>query len=409
MSQVAWATSVRWFAHLLVLGSLPGVPSVASGQRAVGIGWVADTIPSRALGQRTVYVATPEGYDDGTSRYPLLVLLDADFRSSFQLWIAQATFLAEFSTGVPRVIVVGIPNGRDRIHDMTPPATGSWVQRFPTAGGAAAFADFVIDEVLPHVRARYRTLPSVTLAGWSAAGLFALDVAARRPGAFQGIIAMDASLQFNDATLVDTYAALLRRARSRPRLFVSIRGIEESVATEAGRRFAQVLNASLGGASSYRVYPDATHQLVQASFGDGLQFIFDPVSPRHLAIARLDVTKADAAALDAALRSSAITYATATRSLGLPEALPEEMLNDLGYELMEHHKAALAVSVFQQNVNAYPHSPNAYDSLADGFLAVADTAAALTQLRTAVKVSHSVGVPVHPETRRKLELLQTRK
>lgn len=404
-------TTVGWAANLFFMGLLLGIPSVGLGQQSAGIGWVTDTIKSRALGQRTIYVATPEGYDEGTSRYPILVLLDANDHSMFRLWIAQATYLADNSPSVPPVIAVGIPNGSDRIHDMTPPATGSSVRNFKTAGGAAAFADFLIDEVLPYVRARYRTLPSVILTGHSAAGLFAVDVAARRPGSFQGIIATDPSLQFNDGTLVDTYADLLGRSRTHPRLFVASRG-GEAVLPEACKHFAQVLNAngSLGGRFSYRVYPDATHQLVPMSFGDGLQFIFDPVALRHLAIAHLDFAKVDSVTLNDAIGSSERTYATAARSLGLSEQLPERILNDLGYELLEKYKkAALAISVFKRNVLAYPKSQNVYDSLADGFLAAADTASALTQLRTAVKVAHSTGVRVQAETLRKLELLEAKK
>jgi hypothetical protein len=118
---------------------------------------------------------------------------DGCFRSfsAYTLWIAQSTYLADNSPTVPPVIAVGIPNGSDRIHDMLPPATGSSMRNFKTAGGAAVFADFLIDEVLPYVRARYRTLPSVIMAGHSAAGLFSVDVAARRPGTFQGIIAWE--------------------------------------------------------------------------------------------------------------------------------------------------------------------------------------------------------------------------
>jgi predicted alpha/beta superfamily hydrolase len=408
MRKKVWGTSVRWAANLFFIGLLLGIRSVGLGQQSVGIGWVTDTIKSRALGQRTIYIATPEGYDEGTSRYPILVLLDANHHPMFQLWIAQSTYLADNSPGVPPVIAVGIPNGSDRIHDMLPPATGSSMRNFKTAGGAAAFADFVIDEVLPYVRARYRTLPSAILAGHSAAGLFAVDVAARRPGTFQGIIAMDPSLQFNDGTLVDTYADLLGRSRTRPRLFVASRG-GEAVLPEACKRFAEILNASLGGTFSYRVYPDATHQLVPMSFDDGLQFVFDPVSPRHLATQRLDFAKVDSVALNDALRSSESTYATAARSLGLPEQLPEGILNDLGYELLEkYNKAALAISVFKRNVLAYPQSVNVYDSLADGFLAAADTASALAQLRTAVKVAHSTGARVPEETQKKLEALEAK-
>jgi hypothetical protein len=52
---------------------------------------------------------------------------------------------------------------------------------------------------------------------------------------------------------------------------------------------------------------------------------------------------------------------------------------------------------------------NVYDSLADGFLAAADSASALAQLRAAVKVAHSTGARVPAETQKKLDALEARK
>ncbi len=111
------------------------------------------------------------------------------------------------------------------------------------------------------------------------------------------------------------------------------------------------------------------------------------------------MAKVDSVALIDALHSSESTYATGARSLDLSEQLPEPILNDLGYRLLYNNKVALAVLVFKRNIRAYPESVNVYDSLADGFLAAADTASALAQLPTAVKVAHSIGVHIPAETR----------
>jgi len=392
---------------LLWLTLLLGLPSVGFTQQGSEIGWVVDTIDSRALGPRAIYVSTPESYGDGVSQYPILVLLDANDTRMFRLWIAQAAYLAGNSPGVPDVIVVGIPNGSDRIHDMIPPATGSSVEDFPNAGGAEAFADFIIDEVVPHVRARYRTLPSVILTGHSAGGLFALDVAARRPSAFQGIIATSPALWYNDGTLVDIYADLLERAPVHPRMFVANASNEGDLAA-ACERFAELLLAkpSLQGAFAHGIYPDATHSLTPTSFDDGLRFIFDPVSISHLPIEHLDLAEADSVSLQDALHASDSTYAAAARSLGLSERFPEQVLNGLGYDLLDYGKVALAISMFQRNVEAYPQSVNVYDSLGDGFLAAADSASALAQLRNAVEVAHRTGAPVLAETQQKLDRLE---
>ncbi len=400
-----WMTTIR-FASLLFTAVWLCVPSFCLGQQTPGIGWVTDTVNSRSLGQRTIYVATPDGYNSGESSYPILVMLDANDHRMFQLWIAQAAYLAGNSPGFPPVIAVGIVNGRDRIHDMTPPATGSSVKDFKNAGGAAAFAEFIIDDVLPHVRARYRTLPGVYLIGHSAGGLFALDVAARRPAAFQGVIATSPAIWFNDGTVVDLYVDLMSRSNTHPRLFVANQGGEGDLVT-ACKRFGELVNAkaSLSGTFAYRAYT-LSHTMTPMSVGDGLQFIFDSVSFRHLAIKHIDLSKVDSVSLAHALDSSESTYATAARSLGLSDRLPEQILNGLGYDLMSNAKGVLAISVFKRNVRAYPKSPNVYDSLGDGFLAAGDTTSALSQFRRAAEIAHEIGVQVHPDTQRKLNMLE---
>src|SRR3979409_2257312 len=127
--------------------------------------WTRETLSSSKLKeQRTIYVVTPDGYRTSTERYPVLVILDANDRPQFNLAIANAAFLASRGA-VPNLIVVGIVNGKDRTHDLTPIATGQSARDFPTAGGATAFSDFIVDEVLPLVRSKYRTWPTTILAG----------------------------------------------------------------------------------------------------------------------------------------------------------------------------------------------------------------------------------------------------
>jgi tetratricopeptide (TPR) repeat protein len=49
--------------------------------------------------------------------------------------------------------------------------------------------------------------------------------------------------------------------------------------------------------------------------------------------------------------------------------LPEAVLNGVGYALLGRIRAALAVAAFRLNVEAYPRSANAHDSLGEGYAA----------------------------------------
>lgn len=103
--------------------------------------------------------------------------------------LANVQFLTSRGS-IPGSIVVGIPDGTDRTHDLTPAPTGKTAKDFANGGGADAFADFIADEVLPIVRAKYRARPMPIFAGHSVGGLIALHIAATRPSTYTGIVAM---------------------------------------------------------------------------------------------------------------------------------------------------------------------------------------------------------------------------
>jgi predicted alpha/beta superfamily hydrolase len=370
--------------------------------------WPNETFKSAKLNEeRTFVVATPASYSTSKASYPVLVLLDADDQPQFNAAVANVAFLASRSA-IPDMIIVGIPNGKDRTHDMTPVATGSTAKDFPTAGGAHAFADFIVDEVLPRVRAKYRTLPSTVLAGHSFGGLFALDVAAARPSSFTGIIAMSPSLWWNDSTLTRGYATTIARTSTTTRLFATSGGLEPPIAVTT-KRFVALLDSlkppTLAFAS--RHYPENTHGLTpEQSLTDGLRFVYEPVSLTHAPIERLDL-KSDSATIVNAVTETEATYARAAKGLGLPERLPEAKLNELGYGALQFLKMPkVAVWIFRRNVANHPESPNVYDSLGDGLLAAGDSTGARAQFRMARDVAVRIGQPVAKETQKKLDALE---
>jgi hypothetical protein len=370
--------------------------------------WTREVVNSAKLkGPREILVATPAGYDESKDRYPVLVLLDADDRPQFNLAIANVAFLAS-RRAIPPLIVVGIPNGNDRTHDLTPVATGSHVKDFPTAGGVGPFADFLVDEVLPLVRSKYRTMPSAILAGHSFGGLTALEVAASKPGSFTGVIAMSPSLWWNDSSGVASYSAAIAKAEKPERLFVSSGGLEGDI-DRPTVRFSKILDSVKPArvAFGHRRYPDDTHGLTPApSLADGLRFIFEPVSVTKLPISSLG-PGTDSAMLVNALKESRALYAAGARSFGMDERFPEDQVNQLGYAALQFlHNSALAASIFRENVNDYPESANTYDSLGDALLAMGDGQGALTQFRRAVEIGTRTGYAGIEQTRQKLAALE---
>ncbi len=68
---------------------------------------------------------------------------------------------------------------------------------------------------------------------------------------------------------------------------------------------------------------------------------------------------------------------------------PEPETNLLGYALLQDGKVKDAVVVFQLNVEGYPRSANAYDSLSDGYLAMGNKEEALKYARKTIEMLDS--------------------
>ena len=65
---------------------------------------------------------------------------------------------------------------------------------------------------------------------------------------------------------------------------------------------------------------------------------------------------------------------------------PEAETNLLGYTLLQDGKVKDAVVVFQLNVEGYPRSANAYDSLSDGYLAMGNKEEALKYAQKTIEM-----------------------
>src|SRR5712675_2173036 len=172
---------------------------------------------------------------------------------------------------------------------MTPVTAAIHAKEFPTAGGVTAFSDFIVDEVLPHVRAKYRTLSTTLLAGHSFGGLVALEVAANKPGVFNGVIAMSPSLWWNDSSGIVSYSDAIARAAKGERLFVTSGGLEPDIdrtTTHFTQRMDSLKPALI--AFGHQRYPKNSHNMMPApSLVDGLRFVFKPISVASLPISML--------------------------------------------------------------------------------------------------------------------------
>ena len=261
---------------LALLVGLTSLASVAVAQRPAVSNRMEYTMQSTKLGTaRKLIVVTPQEYSEPESRFGILVLLDAEDNVQFDAAVANVAFLVSRKQMGP-TIIVGVPNGRSRTHDLTPRPSARTARENRNAGGAAPMASFIVDEVLPFVRSKYRTTPTAVLAGHSFGGLFALHVAASKPDAFTGIIAMSPALWWNEWTAINAYADSIAKSSAPLRLFATSGGLERDIDVTT-QRFAARLD-SIKPTSlrfGYKRYPDDTHAVTPlSSLVDGLRFVF---------------------------------------------------------------------------------------------------------------------------------------
>lgn len=127
---------------------------------------------------RRIWIYLPPDYDESKRSYPVLYMHDGqnlfDDRTSFVgEWGIDESLNTLFEQGDSGLIVVGIDHGGfHRLDEYTP-----WVNEEYGGGEGAAYAQFLVESLKPHIDANYRTLPErehTGIMGSSLGGLISL-------------------------------------------------------------------------------------------------------------------------------------------------------------------------------------------------------------------------------------------
>ncbi|EKD25870.1 MAG: hypothetical protein ACD_79C01463G0002 [uncultured bacterium] len=94
-------------------------------------------------------------------------------------------------------------------------------------------------------------------------------------------------------------------------------------------------------------------------------------------------------------------YKNISEKMGYKINPSENTINTLGYNAIFMKNLSLAEYFFKLNVNNYPNSFNAYDSLGDYYIAVCDNKQATNMFKKALSIYEN------KETRKKLESIQS--
>ena len=243
-------------------------------------------LPSTFVGQEyELLIAKPQNYAASTDRYPLLVVLDANWHFAM---VTQLLRTMLFFEDLPQMLVAGIAYPTEvegdlwalRARDYTPTEDEGWAASFtaiyglpltqlprPT-GGAPDFLKCMRHELLPFIDATYRTdKKNRALAGWSLGGLFTLYALFNDPDLFNRNLILSPSVWWdNKIILAHEQAYAANHARLPARLFFSVGDNEGAMVPDMKQIVDQIEGRNYPGLHlTKRILADETHATVLGS------------------------------------------------------------------------------------------------------------------------------------------------
>lgn len=353
----SWKALTRVFALLVLICSSASAQQVPPGVTALKIN-------SAVLGEeRTILVRVPPGYDTNKLRYPVIYMTDGNAHIGHTS--STVEFLAR-NGRMSEMIVVGIIN-TDRTRDLSPThvkttvAGGGSALQFPTSGGADKFIKFIETELIPEIEKRYRVHPYRILAGHSLGGLFTIHTMISRPELFNSYVAVSPALQWDNQVAVKRAEDFFKaRKELDVALFMSL-GREPGPIEDGFYQLKQVLekNQTKGFDWKAQVLEDEdhgsvvlhSHYLALRKVFDGWQVPRDPETGRFTGD----------------FKSVEEHYQKLTKKFRYEIPVPENLVNQLGYQSLFAERFDEAIAIFKTNVERYPESANVYDSLAEAY------------------------------------------
>jgi len=300
---------------------------------------------------RTYEVYLPDSYGWAKDRrYPVFYVLDG--KTHFVHTAGSVGFLAAQGE-IPEMIVVAIAS-TVRVRDFT---QTDWPRMWVGGGGANNFKRFLSAELIPDVERKYRTDGFRVLSGHSAGGQFALYCLTSEPSLFHAYFALSPSLDWDDNLPQRSLEQSFELTRSLPAFLYVARSDDSGRALADYERLLETLKTkSPKGFRWYsQAFPEETHISV-------------PLLAQVDALRRLYAGyRFHNDMLEKGFPFAQKHFQNVSKTVGWPLAIPEGVINSLGYAALSEGKTRDAIALFKSNVEANPHSANAYDSLAAGY------------------------------------------
>jgi predicted alpha/beta superfamily hydrolase len=350
-------------------------------------------INSTVLGEeRTIFISTPDGYDNSKESYQVLYIIDGVTGV-----IGLVNYLSDYNV-CPPLIIVSI-NETNATRDMFPSnpkysrgtqPTVPWynkkennelrVQRSgEKIGEADKFLSFIETELFPYIEKNYRTLPYRICCGHSKGGLCVTYAFLSHTNLFNAYIALNPSLYWDDGLIMKTAEEKIGGINfKRKQFYFDIGGNETPSTVGDAFTFAQTIrtNASADLRWKFDYLPSEGHGSGTATgIINALKFIYEGWT-----FDTNKITTDGFSAIDSFYKSQSDRYGyEITCNVGL--------LNSFGWGYIRAGKVEEAIKVFKENVRRFPNSPDAYNLLGEGYLAAGNIEMAIKSYEKAVELA----------------------
>ena len=343
-------------------------------------------IRSEILNEDRIFsVFVPETHDKSSKRYPLLVVLDGD--DFFNTFAGMIEYYSKIGK-CPELIIVGI-HAADRWRDYTPTCAdipdGTPV---PNSGGAAQFLTFIRDELIDFIGSKYRITPFHVLYGHSIAGLFVVNSLFDNSSTFSAYMATSPSLWWDNELMKTKAQQYTKSIQDEPRYLYITMGNEGPTMLPPLLSLTAVLEKSDPQNIIWKFdhFEKVDHQTMPIkAFIYGLEYIFNDWQMPH-------------EYFENGLNRILEYYGSLTKKYKNKIAVPESILNRLGYKELAKGEIETAIRIFELNVSKYPRSANVYDSLGEAFLAAGDS--------TNAKLNYEKSLELNPENTNARKILE---
>ncbi len=320
----------------------------------------------------SIYV--PQGYNNSSARYPVLYDLNAFFCFTYDCGTVE---LFARNASIPNMIVVGVPalqNG----YVPTP-----FEERGDSLAGADLSIKFFKEELIPFVENNYRTNKFRILYGHSVGGLFTIYTLFNYPDLFTAYIAGSPWFQTNNQYWLKNIEQMAKeRKLDQKCLFMTVGKGEAELTLNTYKELEQWMNnQSFEDLTWKSAWVEGDHgSMVGRNIYDGLLFIFSDWRLPEIAFRNAEIDE---------LKKYVKTNSEKWGKYGFETAsiIPEERLNAMGYALLNRKEYDKAIRIFTYNLELYPKSYNAYDSLAEAYLTIGDKENARKYYKQAVELN----------------------